>query len=129
MKSQSSHILIFSVFQADKPSRENYVNHAIVKEILVKNKIPFIPVLGSYENTAELSFIVSVEHRNLVQTLCNTYNQACYLEHHKDRFCEAVFQEGRRVKLGTMTEVSEKKAKELGSFTKTPDGRFFSAIK
>ena len=128
MKSDSSHVLIFSVFQPDKPIKVNLANHEKAKEILIKNKISFIPSTGWYEKNSELSFIVLAEHRNIVQSLCRDYNQACYLEHHKDRSCEAVFEEGRRVKLGKMTEVSEKKAKESDSYTQTPDGRYFTTL-
>jgi hypothetical protein len=128
MKSESSHVLIFSVFQPDKSRHENLVNHAKVKDLLTKSGVKFIPCAGWYQRKAELSFIVLVEHRNLVQTLCRDYNQACYLEHHKDRSCEAVFQEGKRVKLGMMTEVSQKTAEEAESCTKTPDGRYFTTL-
>lgn len=124
MKAQSSHLLIFSVFQVDKTPEENLKAHKITEENMRMAKVPHIPVQGSYRNTKELGFIVPVEQRDLVKSLCHQYKQESYLEHHKDRHCELVFTDFR-LPLGTMVETTKEKAEASEAYTLTPDGRYF----
>lgn len=124
MKAQSPHLLIFSVFQVDKTPEENLKAHKITEENMRMAGIPHIPVQGSYRNTKELGFIVSVDQRPLVKSLCHQYRQESYLEHFKDRHCELVFTDFR-VPIGTMVEATKEKAEKSESYTLTPDGRYF----
>jgi UDP-2,3-diacylglucosamine pyrophosphatase LpxH len=125
MLSQSTNLLIFSVFQSSKPMLENLYAHDKVKQSLKKSGINYIPCVGQYQGNTELSFIVSIENQTLVQDLCKQYNQESYLIHHGDRFCELMCSDGKTKPIGYMKEVTEAQAKTLEAWTKTPDDRYF----
>ena len=125
MKSQSPHLLIFSVFQSNMPADQNYKAHLSTQETLKLSGIPYIPVQGAYKGVKELGFIVSADQRKVVDDICKQYNQESYLEHHNDRYCELICADGTSKPLGTMVETTKDKAEKSDAYTLTPDGRYF----
>lgn len=125
MKTQSPHLLIFSVFQSRLSVYENLQEHHAVKNNLTENKIPHIEVKGKYKGGTELGLIVPASYKKIVNEFCSQYKQECFLEHHPDRHCDLVYLDGKRESLGTLIEVSKDRAEKMDAYTQTPDGRYF----
>lgn len=120
MRQVYKHVLIFSVYQSNKPNKTNVNNHNGVRNILKTHNIPFKTVEGVYKNTPETSFIVNVDQIEMVQDMCSRFNQECYLERFSDNSCQLVYPDGTRANIGQMRQVSKAQAVKHDAYTFDP---------
>ena len=72
-------MIIFSVFNKQYNPDQNEMQHQGVVRFLKRQGIFFRETLGTFDGVEELGFSVCDGDEELVKTLCNQYNQDCYL--------------------------------------------------
>ena len=94
--------LIFSTFRTEKTEDENIHSDKVVANILKGANIPFRQAIGTFEGIQEFSFVVDAKYRVMVEELCKTYEQDCYLEIDANRQGYLIYPDGSTVQIGTM---------------------------
>lgn len=125
MRHLAPNLIIISAFQSTESLEKNKENHDNVLKNLKVLSVPYAVVKGCYKGKEELSVMIDAKYRSVVDLIMTSYNQESYLEHHNDRSCDLVYNNGARVKLGTMKNVTETMALSKDAWTKTSDGRYF----
>lgn len=87
--------LIFSAERSDCSLRENMQRTEELADALTRASIKYKTVVGTFKNQEEISFVVDGTWQNIVNDLCNIYNQDCYLLIENDS-CYFVNEDGEK---------------------------------
>ncbi len=127
MRSLNNPILIFSVERFELSEELNYSNTLVTEVKLNLAKIPFIKVIGSYQNHEETSFLILKDLTSLafVVNQCEIYNQECFLDSDSNRDTKLRYRDGHSEYIGSLIEVSKEEAIEVGYYTKVSDSSYW----
>jgi len=127
MKSLSQNLIIVSTSLNTLTDNENRERHRELTLYLNLMNIPHEELTGRFGGINEYCVMFDARYSRVAEIVLKDYDQESYLEHHNDRTCELVFNNGHRKKLGVMREVSEVEAMKRAAWTKTKDNRYFVA--
>ena len=123
MRPLLQHILIFSVFDANKTLDTNADSHTYITGLLDRRVIAYKEVTGSYNHVKEKSIIIDAKHLDLVKNACFDFKQDSYLERFSDGTAQLVFLAIANkfnlepLQLGSFTATPELIAKKSGNYT------------
>jgi hypothetical protein len=132
---------IFSVFQNDKTTDENMVNHDNVLKNLVLKGVTFKPIQGQYKHdngevSNELGYFVESntavnDHElfELVKELCLVHNQESFLNIDTERNARLIYNNGKARSIGVFTCVNESEALASEAFTYCPKTNYYFICK
>ena len=83
--------LIWSVYQADRTEKENYLDYQRVRTELKQRGIRAVPVLGMYKGEVEYSFIVKAVHIVAVLKLAESCKQESILRIRFDNTAQLIY--------------------------------------
>ena len=131
MRAINQKIIIFSVFQKDRPDFSNQDNHQCIVQRLSQQSIGFKVLDGVYQGETEKSIMVidTPEMRQTVESICKQFNQECYLTSDSERNTSLVYPDGKVIQIGTLKRISQSEAEKLDGYSvDTTDGSFWAAV-
>jgi hypothetical protein len=116
MNACTNHMIIFSVFQKDKPAKDNFTAHMLVESLLKTAQLDYKELGGMYKGTPEQSFLVVAPFGHLSPVLANIrkiakrYNQESilYIDNEKNAYLDDLI--GQVEKIGKLTPTTQEDA-------------------
>lgn len=124
MNDVTTRLFIYSVYQLNKSTEDNYKTDVDEASILVASGWEHESVEGVYQGRKESSFIVQGDNNaeSFVAKRAKQHKQECYMVVNNDKTAELVFNDGSRKVIGKWTKVEGKP--EGKDYTKTSKGYY-----
>ena len=105
------------MFPSHDPGHTNEDNIATIKEYMRVNDIKYKEIKSMYENTPEVSFIVSESKRDFVHAVMKSFNQHSILKVHNDATATLYFKDGSIHELGVFKAVDSHTASQNAAYS------------
>ncbi len=123
MNTNTTHLIIFSVFQSTEPTAVNFKNHMLVEYALKEKGLNFKEMGGCYKGKMESSFAVLVpwcdtnELIEEISKIAQRYNQESILYVDNESIAYLDNLHGTQEKVGKFTQTPTEEALQQDSYT------------